>query len=77
MGIMGFVFGLCHFLLIKAFESAPASLLAPFSYLQIVGGAVLGYLVFGDVPDHWAILGGAVIILSGLYVAYRESAQRS
>ena len=58
---------------IRALTIAPASLLAPFVYTQIAWALVLGYLVFGDMPDGWMLLGGAVIFASGLYVFYREA----
>ena len=73
MAAMGALGGLGHLLLIRALTVAPASLLAPFVYTQIAWGLVLGYLVFGDVPDLWMLTGGAVIIASGLYVFYREA----
>ena len=61
--------GLC---LIRALALAPASLLAPFAYVQIVWGTSLGYLLFGDVPDGPTLVGAAVVVASGLYVLYRE-----
>jgi drug/metabolite transporter (DMT)-like permease len=70
MGIFG---GIGHFLLIKAFRDAPASLLAPFSYSQLLYSTAFGYLVFGDFPDRWSLVGMAVIVSSGIYVGYRES----
>jgi drug/metabolite transporter (DMT)-like permease len=73
MAAMGALGGLGHLILIRALTIAPASLLAPFAYTQIAWALVLGYLVFGDVPDVWMLLGGAVIIASGLYVFYREA----
>jgi drug/metabolite transporter (DMT)-like permease len=73
MAAMGALGGLGHLLLIRALTVASASLLAPFVYTQIAWGLVLGYLVFGDVPDRWMLIGGAVIIASGLYVFYREA----
>ena len=73
MAAMGLVGGLGHLILIRALTIAPASLLAPFVYTQIVWALVLGYLVFGDLPDVWMLLGGAVIVASGLYVFYREA----
>ena len=45
---------------------APASLLAPFSYTQLVWAALFGWLVFGDVPDLPTVLGGVVIAAGGL-----------
>jgi drug/metabolite transporter (DMT)-like permease len=73
MAAMGAHGGLGHLLLIRALTVTSASLLAPFVYTQIAWGLVLGYLVFGDVPDMWMLIGGAVIIASGLYVFYREA----
>lgn len=61
-----------HMLLIKAFEYTPAAVLQPYTYLMLVWAVVLGYLVFGDVPDHWTVIGALVIAASGLYVAWRE-----
>ena len=69
IGLFG---GVGHFLLVKAFEQAPASIISPFGYLQLIGAALLGYLVFGNVPDRWMWIGAAMIIASGLYIAYRE-----
>lgn len=67
------VFGsLGHYLLIVAHGLAPASVLAPFTYAQIISVALLGYLVFDHIPDAWVWLGAAVISASGLYLGYRE-----
>ncbi len=55
-----------HFLLILAYSHAPVAKLTPFIYLQIVFGAVGGWMVFAHVPDGWALLGIAVIVVSGL-----------
>jgi drug/metabolite transporter (DMT)-like permease len=61
-----------HYFLIKAFELAPASTLAPFNYSSILWSILLGYVVFGDFPDEWTIAGVVIIISSGLYVMHRE-----
>jgi len=61
-----------HYLFIKAFDYAEASLLAPFGYGEIVMATVVGYLGFGDFPDPVSWLGIAVIIASGVYIAVRE-----
>ena len=51
---------------------AAASVVAPYQYTFIVWAIVLGYVVFGDVPDPFTLLGGAVIISAGLYIFWRE-----
>jgi drug/metabolite transporter (DMT)-like permease len=55
--------------LVLAFARAPASLLAPLSYTQMIWAVVAGVLVFGDAPDGITLIGMAVIAVSGLLVA--------
>ncbi len=69
-GITGF---LGHWLQIAAFRKSPATLLAPFSYLQIVAAATLGWLVFGQLPDRTTAIGISLICLAGLGVALAEA----
>ena len=54
---MGLMAGVGHYFLTIAYSQAPAAVVAPFNYVQLVGAALLGYLVFGDVPDAWTWLG--------------------
>ena len=61
-----------HFLLILAHRRAPASVLSPFIYTQIVWATTFGYLVFGNVPNHWTVAGAGIVIASGLYLLNRE-----
>lgn len=75
MVVMGSAGAAGHFLLVKAFHSAEASMLAPFTYSQVIAAIVWGYLIFGDVPSVWAASGAGLIIASGLYVWYREQTQ--
>jgi drug/metabolite transporter (DMT)-like permease len=69
MGVLG---GLGHYLLALAHRYAPASVIAPFLYQQVIYMALFGYLVFGDVPGAWVWLGAAIVIASGLYLFSRE-----
>ncbi|MEC9369405.1 MAG: DMT family transporter [Pseudomonadota bacterium] len=69
LGILG---GAGHWLLILAHRTAPAPVLSPFVYVGLVWMTLLGYLMFGDVPSPWTLAGGAIVILSGLYLLYRE-----
>jgi len=61
-----------HYLLIAAHRLAPAPILAPFIYSQLVWMVMLGYLVFGDVPNRWTLIGASIVIVSGLYLLFRE-----
>jgi len=72
MAAMGACAALGHFLLIKAIDYAPASILAPFGYSEIIMATIIGFIVFGDFPDIIIWLGVGVIILSGVYISIRE-----
>ena len=72
MCAMGLFSGFGHYLLIRAHRLAPAAVLAPFIYTEIVWMIALGFLVFGDKPNHWTLGGVAVVIASGMYLLYRE-----
>ena len=61
-----------HFLLIRAFDHAPASLLAPYSYSEIIMATAVGWVIFNDFPDGWTWTGIAVIVASGIYISWRE-----
>ena len=69
LGVLG---GLGHYLLAAAHRYAPASVIAPFLYQQVLYMALFGYVVFGDVPSAWVWLGAAIVIGSGLYLFRRE-----
>jgi drug/metabolite transporter (DMT)-like permease len=70
--LMGGVASSAQFLLVLAYRHAGASVLAPFSYVQLLWSTTLGYLVFDALPDRWTVAGAAVIVASGLYSAHRE-----
>lgn len=71
---MGLCGGAGHWMLIQGHRLAPASVLAPFVYTQIVWMIALGFVMFGDVPDGWTLVGAAMVIASGLFVFTRERA---
>ena len=72
MALAGALASLGHYMLIAAHRLAPASLLSPFIYSQLVWVIALGYAVFGDVPDAYTLIGASIVIGSGLYVFHRE-----
>ena len=61
-----------HYLMIAAHRLAPASLITPYMYTQLVWGITLGYLVFHDVPNAWTLAGASIVIASGIYMFNRE-----
>ena len=65
-----------HFCLIKAYENAPASSLAPFMYCEIIMATILGYIFFGDFPDIYTWVGMSVVVSSGIFISYREHMRR-
>jgi drug/metabolite transporter (DMT)-like permease len=73
--LLGTLGGLGHYLLASAHRYAPATVLAPFLYQQVIYMALFGYLVFGDVPAPAVWLGSAIVIASGLYLFARERAR--
>ena len=64
-----------HWMLILAHRRAPASVVAPFFYAQLLWATLLGWLVFGEVPDRWTLIGGAIVMGSGFYLLSRERAK--
>jgi len=72
------VFGcLGHFTLIKAFQSAPATVVAPFSYASIIWAILYGFLFFGDLPDFWTLVGASIIAAGGLYILHRDQIRKA
>ena len=70
---MGIAATMGHAFIVLAAGKAPASLLAPFQYVEIIGATTLGYLVFGDIPANSTIVGVGIIVASGLYLFHREN----
>jgi drug/metabolite transporter (DMT)-like permease len=64
VGIMG---SLAHYALIKALDGAEASAMQPYGYTLLIWAALMGWLVFGDTPGLWTIVGACIVVLSGLY----------
>ena len=70
--LLGLLAGLGHWLVIATYLMAPASLMTPFTYVQMIWAVIYGYLIFGQLPDRWSALGIAVIVLSGVFLAAVE-----
>ncbi len=69
---LGAVGSMSHLMIVWAAERVEASAMAPLPYLEIVMATILGYLVFGDFPDGFTLLGCALVVGAGLFVVMRE-----
>ncbi len=65
-----------HWLLVMAHARAPANVLAPFIYTQLLWSVTLGFLLFGDVPSRWTVAGAMIVVGSGLYLLAQETIRR-
>ncbi len=70
--LLGTIGTVSHLMVVQAFKLAPASMLAPFQYLEIVNAVLVGLIVFGDFPTPSKWCGIAIIVGSGFYVFMRE-----
>jgi len=77
LAALGLLGGLGHFLLIKAFDAAPAATVSGFGYFTLVWATLLGFAAFGDLPDLWTVVGALVIAGSGLYILHRERVRKA
>lgn len=62
-----------HFLLIEALRLGEATAITPVRYTSLLWAAVIGYVVWRELPDAWVLAGSAVIIASGIYIVRTES----
>jgi drug/metabolite transporter (DMT)-like permease len=69
LGIFG---GFGHYFIVRAYELAPAPVVSPFNYGQLLGATLLGFTVFGQIPDLWTCVGALIIAGSGIYMLLSE-----
>jgi drug/metabolite transporter (DMT)-like permease len=62
-----------YYFMTQAFMVAPVGVVAPFEYSILLWATVLGYLLFGDIPDAWVWTGAAIVIASGVYLVHRAA----
>jgi drug/metabolite transporter (DMT)-like permease len=74
MAAAGLIGGTALLVLISAYRRVPAALVAPFQYTQMLWAVLLGFLIWGDLPDPAKLLGALIVATSGLFVVYRETA---
>ncbi|MBP0617477.1 DMT family transporter [Jiella mangrovi] len=73
MAAIGLTGSAAHFFLVRGFSFAPASLLSPFLYVQVLAASVLTVLVFGDPLHLTTAIGAVILVASGLYIWWREN----
>jgi len=73
MGVTG---GLGHFLFTAAYRHAPASLLAPLNYMQLLWAGLLGWIIFGHIPESLSLFGMVLVGLSGVMIALKPQTSR-
>jgi drug/metabolite transporter (DMT)-like permease len=76
MLVLGVLGGLGHYCVASAMIHAPANVVSPFQYFQLLGAGLMGYLVFDNVPSVFTWMGAAVIVGSGLYLGWSESRRK-
>jgi drug/metabolite transporter (DMT)-like permease len=73
---LGFLGGLAHYFVAKALTLAPAGVVAPFMYFQIIGSVVVGYALTGKMPDAATWAGALIIVAAGIYVGWIETREK-
>lgn len=72
MTFFGIIGGAGHLCMILALRHASASTVAPFHYAGLIYATFWGFIIFGEIPDRWTLVGAAVVVGAGLYVWWRE-----
>jgi drug/metabolite transporter (DMT)-like permease len=70
---MGALGALGHYCVARALAYAPANIVSPFQYVQLLGAVAVGWAVFGDLPDAFTWLGAAIIMASGLHIGWSQA----
>jgi len=73
LGVLG---AISHYFVALSLGFAPANIVTPFQYVQLIGSVLVGYVLFGDLPDALTWLGAAIVIGSGLYVGWTQTRRR-
>ena len=76
MAAIGLFAGCGHLMVIKAYELAPASIVAPFIYSELLWNVIVGWAIFSEEPDVWMLTGAAILVLSGLYLLRTKTASK-
>jgi drug/metabolite transporter (DMT)-like permease len=70
--LLAFIATAGHYLIVRAYDYAEASLLAPLGYAEMIMAVIVGWYFFGDFPDTWTFVGVGILIACAIYISYRE-----
>ena len=73
--LLGLLGGIGHFAMIKSLTVAPAAVVVPFTYSNMIWATLYGFILFAELPDMWTVAGAVIIAGSGLYIFHREQRQ--
>jgi drug/metabolite transporter (DMT)-like permease len=73
LGVLG---GMGHYCIVRALAYAPANIVSPFQYFQLIGSVLVGYLMFQQLPDAMTWLGACIIVAAGLLLGYTQTRRR-
>lgn len=73
LGLLGVVAMAAHVLVNRALKLADAATVAPLQYTLLLWAVIFGWLFFGDMPQTSIVVGAGLIVLSGLYIFFREN----
>ncbi len=74
--LLAFIATVGHYLIVRAYDYAEASLLAPLGYTEMIMAVAAGWYFFGDFPDAWTFVGVGVLIACAIYISYRERVRK-
>lgn len=75
--VMGGSMILAQTCVVRAFAAGEATFVSPIQFIRLIGAALIGYLIFGEVPDLWTLAGATIIVSAAVYTAHREIKVRS
>ena len=72
----GVMFGLGHYLIIEGYRYAEASVISPYRYASLIWAVALGFILWGEIPSVWVLVGAPLVVGSGLYILLYERSRR-
>lgn len=74
--LAGLLFGLGHYFVIEGYRYAEASVVSPYRYTNLIWAALLGFILWGEIPSVWMLAGTPLVVGSGLYILLHERSRR-